>query len=117
MSLRGHKYPLCVTGTPLKESNLARRGRIRDMDQVPSVPNLLPGLGLLNLMIWAIIDERFEPIRWSCEALIVFVSRVPSGIWEDRRFKDRAPPAHCIHRARTHAATPTDRSSGVRCAL
>lgn len=80
MWLRGHKYPLGVTGTPLKESNLAQRGRISDLDQVPSVPNLLPDLGLLNLMTWAIIDERFEPIRWSCEALIVFVSRVPSGI-------------------------------------
>lgn len=109
MWLRGHKNPLCVTGTPLKESNLARRERISDMDQVPSVPNLLPGLGLLNLMIWAIIDERFEPIRWSCEALIVFVSRVPSGIWEDRRFKDSAAPAHLIHHARTHACSDTDR--------
>lgn len=113
MWLRGHKHPLCVTGTPLKESNLAQRGRISDLDQVPSVPNLLPGLGLLNLMIWAIIDARFEPIRWSCEAIIVFVSRVPSGIWKDRRFKDRAPPAHSIHHARSHAATLTDRSSGV----
>lgn len=121
MWLRGHKNPLCVTGTPLKESNLARRGRISDMDQVPSVPNLLPGLGLLNLMIWAIIDERFEPIRWSCEALIVFVSRVPSGIWEDRRFKDSAAPAHLIHHARTYACSDTDRqtgrSSGVRVTL
>lgn len=113
MWLRGHKYPLCATETSLKESNLAQRGRISDMDQVPSVPNLLLGLGLLNLMIWAIIDERFEPIRWSCEALIVFVSRVPSGICEDRRFKDRAPPVYRIHHARTHAATLTDRSSGV----
>lgn len=113
MWLRGHKYPLCATGTLLKEFNLAQRGRIYDLDQVPSVPNLLPGLGLLNLMIWAIIDERFEPIRWSCEAVIVFVSRVPSGLREDRRFKDRAPPAHRIHHARTHAATLTDRSSGV----
>lgn len=49
------------------------------MDQAPSVPNLLSGLGLLNLMIWVIIDERFEPIRWSCETLIVFVSRVLTG--------------------------------------
>lgn len=46
------------------------------MDQLPSVPNLLPGPGLLNLMIWVIIDERFEPIRWSCETLIEFLSRV-----------------------------------------
>lgn len=114
MWLRGHKNPLCVTGTPLKESNLARRGRISDMDQVPSVPNLLPGLGLLNLMIWAIIDERFEPIRWSCEALIVFVSRVPSGIWEDRRFKDSAAPAHLIHHARTYACSDTDRQEGAQ---
>lgn len=113
MWLGGHKYPLCVTGTPLKESNLAQRGRICDMDQVPSVPNLLPGLGLLNLMIWAIIDERFEPISWSCEALIVFVSRVPSGIWEDRRFKDRVRPQLTASTTRTHAATLTDRSSGV----
>lgn len=49
---------------------------ISDMDHVPSVPNLLPGPGLLNLMIWVIIDERFEPIRWSCETLIEFLSRV-----------------------------------------
>lgn len=46
------------------------------MDQVPSVANLLSGRGLLNLMIWVIIDECFEPIRRSCETLIVFVSRV-----------------------------------------
>lgn len=46
------------------------------MDQVPSVPNLLSRRGLLNLMIWVIIDECFEPIRCPCETLIVFVSRV-----------------------------------------
>lgn len=61
------------------------------MDQVPSVPNLLAGRGLLNLMIWVIIDECFEPIRWSCETLIVFVSRVRLRVGGDRRFKDRAP--------------------------
>lgn len=58
-----------------RDFNLERRG-VSDMDQVPSVPNLLPGPGLLNLMIWVIIDERFEPIRWSCETLIEFLSRV-----------------------------------------
>lgn len=43
-------------------------GQICDIDQVPSVPNLLLGRReLLNLMIWVIIDECFEPIRWSCE--------------------------------------------------
>ena len=61
------------------------------MDQVPSVPNLLSGRGLLNLMIWVIIDECFEPIRRSCETLIVFVSRVWVRDGGDRRFKDRAP--------------------------
>lgn len=45
------------------------------MDQAPSVLNLLSGRELLNLMIWVIIGECFEPIRWSCETLIVFVSR------------------------------------------
>lgn len=58
---------------------MERQG-VSDMDQVPSVPNLLPGPGLLNLMIWVIIDERFEPIRWSCETLIEFLSRV--WLWD-----------------------------------
>lgn len=90
MWLRGHENPLRDSDAS-KTVQFGATGAISDMDQVPSVPNLLPGLGLLNLMIWVIIDERFEPIRWPCEALIVFVSRVPSGDWEDRRFKDRAP--------------------------
>lgn len=61
------------------------------MDQVPSVANLLSRRRLLNLMIWVIIDECFEPIRWPCETLIVFVSRVWLRDGGDRRFKDRAP--------------------------
>lgn len=48
----------------------------KDLDQTPSGLNLPSSLGLLNLMIWVIIDECFEPIRRLCETLIVFVSRV-----------------------------------------
>lgn len=67
-------------------------GAISDMDQLPSVHNLLSGRELRNLMIWVIIGEYFEPIRGSCETLIVFVSRVWFGDgWGDRRFKDCAP--------------------------
>lgn len=62
MWLRGHENPLCDSGAS-KTVQFGATGTISDMDQVPSVPNLLPGLGLLNLMIWVIIDERFEPIR------------------------------------------------------
>lgn len=64
---------------------------ISDMDQMPSVPNLLSRPGLLNLMIWVIIDECFEAIRSPCETLIVFVSRVWLVWGGGRRFKARAP--------------------------
>lgn len=68
------------------------------MDQVPSVHNLLSGRELLDLMIWVIIGEFFEPIRGSCETLIVFVSRVWFG---DEGGKDalktvlRSPQSRC----------------------
>lgn len=65
---------------PLSDNNASKTvwcdRAISDMDQVPSVPNLLPGPGILNLMIWVTMGERFEPIRGSCETLIEFVSRV-----------------------------------------
>lgn len=64
------------------------------MDQVPSVPNLLSGRGLLNLMIWVIIDECFEPIRWSCETLIVFVSRVWLRDWGTDALKTALRSSH-----------------------
>lgn len=65
-----------------------------DIDQVPSAPNLLSRCGLLNLIIWVIIDECFEPIRWSCETLIGFVSR-EAVVWRGAdALKTALPSSH-----------------------
>ncbi|KAK7901183.1 hypothetical protein WMY93_017952 [Mugilogobius chulae] len=71
--------------------------------------NLLSGRGLLNLMIWVIIDESFEPIRRSRETLIVFVSRVlPERLTQggtDRRFKEWDACVRLIHSTAASSAS------------
>lgn len=82
------------------------------MNQEPSAPNLHAARQLLGLMIWVIIIGRFETIRWSCETLIVFVSRVwlrelggESGL---TRFKDCALVISFTLRDRLTAAEGSD---------
>lgn len=102
--LEGHTNPT----RGIKRSLIRADRAISDMDQAPSVPNLLPRRGLLNLMIWVIIDECSEPIRRPCEALSVCVT-CPAGT-DALKTALRSPRSRCEAGGPEGAVSPSPQS-------